>query len=137
MKLTASGRHDTLSNWYRTDEPQKLRKRTEWREDIQRQQTAQPGAFLYRGFLQQSNKRSRRRREEMFKWALRQSAERRRSKGLLVNMNSSPSGVSWFVVRRSQSSLFPSLCFLLFACFHFSVTRVFPFWVCITQFFSR
>lgn len=92
MKLTASKRHDKLSNWYRTNEPQKLRKRTEWREDIQRQQTAQPGAFLYRGFVQQSNKRSSRKREEMFKLAVRQSVERR-SKSLLVNMNSSPSGV--------------------------------------------
>lgn len=108
MKLTASKRHDKLSNWYRTDEPQKLRKRTEWREDIQRQQTAQPGAFLYRSFVQQSNKGSRRKREEMFKLAVRQSVERR-SKSLLVNMNSSPTGVSWFVVRRSQSSLFLSL----------------------------
>ena len=44
----------------------------------------------------------------MFKLAVRQSVERR-SKSLLVNMNSSPSGDSWFVVRRSQSSLFLSL----------------------------
>ena len=69
MKLTASKRHDKLSNWYRTDKPQKLRKRTEWRGGIYRDNKQRNlGRFFIVALFNKATKEAEEKERKCLSW---------------------------------------------------------------------